>query len=1078
MLKIMKLTIFLMLITFVGVFASETYSQTTKLSLKVDEISLEDFLIKIENQSEFRFFYTGNIDVEHRVSGKFKNQKITEVLDDIKDEVGIQYEVMGRQIILSPIDSEKTFKSIQQQKSITGIVTDANGDPLPGVTVLIKGSTQGTVTNAAGQYTLADIPESATLQFSFIGMKTEEIIVGKKSTINLTMEPDAVGLDEIVVVGYGSIKKSDLVGSVASVDVQEAISIPTTNVSEMLRGRAAGVQVSLADARPGGNSNIIIRGKVSIDGGNEPLIIVDGIPYDNINDVASEDVKNIEILKDASSQAIYGARAANGVILITTKRGKPGEFKVNYHGYVTMQSLTKNFDLYTGEEFAQLRREAQRTDNDDEYRPDEDIFNEFELQTLQDKKYVDWEDLILQDAYITSHSLNFSGGGKNTRIFSSLNYFLQDGLIPTSGYERGNIKVNIDQRINDKLNFQINTNFQTNKQDIESNSLDFISISPLAKPYDENGNLNKYPLGTGSQMVNPLWNIEESTNEVSTQLVDINIVANYNFSPSLSYKLNTFLRNRNAEQGIYRTSKHSSGDDGINGRGVLGTKKFREFLIENIINYNPTISKKHKLDFTFVQAVNQRNNWEKSITKENFTNDYLGFNGNASVLADATRDVSERKMLSFMGRARYNALDRYLFTFTARADASSVFAENNKWGFFPAAAVAWKVHEESFLKESEAVNMLKLRLSYGDTGNEGIKPSQSLGVAGYLPYVFGGVATGGNAALTRLPNPELKWETTTSLNLGVDFGILNNLFIGTIEWYKSNTHDLLLDRILSGVSGYSVTRFNIGEVENKGLELTLDANVIRNREFTLSLGTTWSTNDNKILELDGSVDENGEPLDFVTQGLFIGEPIDNIRNYVFDGIFQEDDDFENSAQPDAQPGFIRVKDINEDGNIGQEDLVIFRKTPDWYSSVYLTMKYKGFDLFADVYIVEGATRMNSYLSDWDKGATLQGVRNGIKVDYYLPEKPSNLFPRPNIGAPGFLSSAAIKDASYVRLRTLSLGYTISASSISKIGLESAKFYVTGTNLLTFTDYKSYSPENNAGAFPDAKGITVGVKLGF
>ena len=967
----------------------------------------------------------------------------------------------------------------QAQTSVSGTVISADDNmPLAGATIIVKGTSNGTSTDFDGKFTFDVANMNSILVVSYVGFKTQEIS-NLSMNMSIALQIDASALDEVIVVGYGSVKKSDVVGSVSSVDVEEAVAVPTTNVSEMIRGRAAGVQVNLADARPGGSSNIIIRGKVSIDGGNDPLIIVDGVPYDNINDIAPEDIANIEILKDASSQAIYGARAANGVILITTKRGKAGEFKINYHGYTTVQSLSKNFDLYSGAEFAQLRREAQKADNNEVYRPDEDIFEVFELPTIQSGNYVNWEDLVLRNAYINSHSLNVSGGGENTKVYSSISYFKQDGLIPTSGFERGNFKINVDQKITNKFSVQANVSFQTSKQDIESSSLNFISISPLARPFDENGELVKFPLQGNTGTVNPLWNIRESTDEAFSKLTDINLVAKYDITPSLSYKVNTFLRNRDTKRGIYRSSLHSSGDNGVNGRGALRNENYKDFLIENIVDYSPKINEKHVLDFTFVNAINERGTEETSISKENFNNDFLGYNGKATIISDATRDVSERRLVSFLGRARYNLLNKYLFTFTARADASSVFAENNKWGYFPAAAFAWKAHEELFLKDSEIINQLKFRVSYGDTGNEGIDPRQSLGVADYLPYVFGGVATGGNtSSLRRLPNPNLKWETTTALNFGLDFGLFKNSVTGTIEYYKANTKDLLLDRTLSGVTGYAVTRFNIGEVENKGVEVSLNTHIIRQQDFKWSVGATWSTNDNKVLSLDGSLDENGKPLDFVADRLFIGESIDNIRTYQFDGIWQVGDDIANSAQPTLLPGDIRLKDINGDNIIGEEDFIVLKQTPDWYGSLNMTFECKGLELFADFYVVEGATRLNTYLADYDKGATLQGVLNGIKVPYYLPESPSNEFPRPRTNAPPGIGASAVKDASYSRLRTLSLGYNIPKDFLSKMRIESFKVYVTGTNLFTFTDYKSYSPENNAGAFPDAKGITMGIKLGL
>lgn len=973
------------------------------------------------------------------------------------------------------------FPNITQELLIRGKVTDENSQPLPGANIIVKGTTIGTVADNEGNYQLQVPDEATTLVFSYIGYLKEEVDINGQTVIDIALTSDLTQLEEIIVVGYGTLQKSDIVGSVASVDLAEATAIPTTNVSEMLRGRAAGVQINLADARPGGSSNILIRGKVSLVG-NDPLIIVDGVPYDDINDVAPEDIASIEVLKDASSQAIYGARAANGVILITTKRGKEGKIAINYHGYTTTQRLTKNFDLYNGEEFAQLRREANRDRTTGEFLDDATIFGDFELEAIANRNFVDWEDLILENATIQSHSLSISGGTESTKVYSSVSYFNQDGLIPGSGFERGTFKLNIDQKINEKLSFQANINFQRSIQDIESNSLDFITISPLAKPFDENGDLVKEPLGTGNTTINPLWNIRESINEVKTNLKDINLTGTYNLTPVLSYKLNTFLRNRDGQQGIYRSSLHSNGDQGVDGLATLSTKFFKEFLLENIVNYSPQINEANKLDFTFVHALSERRTTETTINKSGFPNDDLGFNGTATELLSNKRDVNSRRLVSFLGRVRYNLLDKYLFTFTARADGSSVFAENNKWGFFPAAAFAWKMHEEPFLKNSSSINEMKFRVSYGATGNEGINSKESLGVADDLPYVFGGVTNGGFAASSRLPNPNLKWETTNTFNVGVDFGLFNNLFTGTFEFYKANTVDFLLDRILPGTTGFSVTRFNVGEVENKGFEATLNTNIIKKEDLQWSVGLSFSSNDNQVVALTGELDDDGNPLEltfvddnFQTQHLAIGEPINNIFQRQFDGILQEGDDIANSAQPNATPGDVRVVDINGDGEITDDDNVFISEDPDWYGSITTTVNYKGFELFVDFYIVEGPRKLNPFLAN---GEPLKGAINGIKIPFYTPENPSADYPRPRNDTAANLFPFAVRDASYSRLRTLTLAYEIPERVISKIGLINAKIYGTATNLFTITDYKSYSPEQNPNAFPDAKGMTFGIKLGF
>ena len=966
----------------------------------------------------------------------------------------------------------------QDTRTVTGNIVDADAEPLIGATVQVPNSTTGTTTDFDGNFELAVPIEVTELLVSYIGYTPQTVAIGP-GPMSIVLQDNAELLGEVVVVGYGSVQKSDVVGAVESVDVEEATAVPTTNVAEMLRGRATGVQVTQLDPRPGGSSGITIRGKVSLVG-NDPLIIVDGVPYDNINDVQPDDIVSIEVLKDAASQAIYGARAANGVILITTRRGKAGGFTVNYHGYVSSQRLTRNFDLYTPEEYAQLRREAQRTDNNDEYLEDATIFNQFELESLERQDYVNWEDLILRRAQIQSHTLTLSGGSENSRVYSSLAYFDQDGLIPGAGFQRAAARVNVDQRINDRVSLQVNTNLQRQWQDVETSSLNFISISPLARPFEDDGTLIREPLGPGTTQVNPLLNIRESQNELNTTLLDLNIVGEVQVADGLSYKLNTFARNRLSNQGFYRSTLHSEGDGDIRGLATISDRVYRDYLLENIVDYTPDFGETHKLNLTFVNAINQRENEFTSLTKSGFDSDALGFNGNATVLRETDRDVGRRRLLSFLGRAQYGFRGKYLLTATLRADGSSVFARDNKWGYFPAAAVAWKAHREPFLAQQDWLTELKFRASYGSTGNEGINPSESLGIADDLPYVFNGVTVGGFAPLTRLPNPNLKWETTTTANLGVNFAFLENRARGSAEVYRASTTDFLLDRVLPGTSGFEVTRFNIGEVENRGFELMLSYDVIRNSELKWTVGGTYSSNRNEVISLDGSVDDDGEPVDFRSQGLFVGEPIDNIFQKQFDGIFQTAEEIAASAQAgsDATVGDIRVVDVNGDGEISDLDNVVFRQDPDFYGSLNTSLSWKGLEFFADVYFVEGALRSNPYLSTFANGGTLQGIRNGIRVPYYTPEAPSNDWPRPRTTTPSNLFALAVRDASYWRLRTVQLSYAIPTDLVARAKLRQASVYFTGTNLFTRTDYLSWSPEVNPGAFPDAKVLTGGLKLGF
>ncbi|MBR9855856.1 MAG: SusC/RagA family TonB-linked outer membrane protein, partial [Algicola sp.] len=423
-----------------------------------------------------------------------------------------------------------TAYGFSQTKTVTGSVSDATG-PIPGVNVLVKGTTNGVVTGFDGEFTLENVTNDNTLVFSYIGFETQEVLVGSQEVFNIVLTEDTQNLDEVIVVGYGTQKKSNVVGSVASVEIEEATSVPTTNVSEMLRGRAAGVQVNLGDARPGGNSNIVIRGNVSVaPNGNSPLIIVDGLPFDNLNDVAPDDIANIEILKDASSTAIYGSRASNGVILVTTKTGKLGRVSIDYHGYTTVQTLTKNFNQYDGQQFIDLRREANRNRFTGAYLSDENIFSPFELEAIENNNFVDWEDLVLRDAIIQSHSLSFSAGSEKTKVYSSVNYFTQKGIIPNSGFNRGTFKLNIDQKLTDKLLFRGIINYQNATQDRETGGLNFTTITPLAKPFDDNDELLKFYLGPSNTAVNPLWDQRESTDETKINLTDINLSLVYDIT--------------------------------------------------------------------------------------------------------------------------------------------------------------------------------------------------------------------------------------------------------------------------------------------------------------------------------------------------------------------------------------------------------------------------------------------------------------------------------------------------------------------------------------------------------------------
>lgn len=990
-----------------------------------------------------------------------------------------------------------TLMMAQVQKTITGRVYSASDKmPLPGASVLIRGAANGTSTDLDGFFTLS-VPANATsITVSYIGFKTKDVVITSTS-LTISLIEDASTLDEVVVVGYGTQRKSDLVNAVATADLDKALASPTSDVTEMLRGRVAGLQVEVGGGtlRPGGNSEIIFRGRSSVEGNVSAIYVVDGIIRDGgIEDINADDIKSIEVLKDASAQAIYGSRGSNGVILVTTKRGSTGKVNVSYHGYVTTKSIERNFDVYSGQEFAQLRREAIRSNTANDVYPDEDVaFSAVERENIANNKFVDWEEELVSTGLINSQTISMSGGTEATKVYGSVNYFKEDGIIPTSSYTRKNLRLNVDQKISEK--FSVNFDLNLLNDDIErAANVNVITFSPLGSAYNPDGSITRYPSGEDLTATNPLWNLREQTNDEKGNDFVINVTPTWQITKDLQYQLKTNLTRKNSERGQYLSSLSSSGSTD---RGIarIDNQLRESYLVENILTYDKAFNANNKFNFTLVQSA-QEDKYTRTFTQgTGFPNESLGYNGITNAIGKVTveRDQNTKKLASFMGRARYTLMDKYLFSATYRADGGSVNSKGNKWAQNPAASFAWKIHNESFLKDVQAIQELKLRVSYGALVNGIKQPYTSLFTADGQNYVFDSETASGYSPSVVLPNTNLKFETITTFNLGLDFSVFNKFLTGTIEYYDARTTDLLLRRGVPSITGYQYTYFNAGELQNTGIELSLTANLINTKDFNWSVSTNWSNNKNKLVNLYN--DGNGDPiLQDDAYNYYVGQPNGVIRQYQFDGIYQVGDDFANAPQANPEstitqtnlrPGDIRIKDANGDGKITQDDRVFTDPNPDWYGSLSTNLSYKGLDLFVDFYAVEGATKVNPFLSDFNNGGTISGKLNGVRVPYYTPENPSTTYPRASFDtAPQYLNSLAIKDASYVRLRTVSLGYTLPQAITTRFSLEQLKFYITATNLFTKTDYIGYSPEVNIRntfssadtGYPDTKNFTFGIKI--
>ena len=992
------------------------------------------------------------------------------------------------------------------QTKITGTVSDELG-ALPGVNVMIKGTKTGTTTGDDGGYTISAAP-GQVLVFSFLGYSDTEVTVGKSSRIDVTMVEDSQQLEALVVDGYGMQRRKDITGSVASGNMDDMNYTPGSDAVDMLRGRIAGVEITSSSGRPGSTAEIKIRGSRSLTGGNAPLYVIDGSPAtaDEFAMINSSDIESIEVLKDAASQAIYGTRAANGVILVSTKRGRSGKVRVNLNSYGSVQTLWRNFDFYDGEEFYNLRREAYAGDNmfydpaDYNVLVPSYVLNDAIMEELYEKKqFTDWESLMFRPAWAHKHDLSISGGTDKIRVAVGLGYYDQYGMIRTgSRYQRATARLNVDFNVYKWLTIGVNASYGKSGQQREyGNFTQFITRTPIAKVYNDDGSYSMYINSANDP--NPLYSSQYFQRQVGRDHYRLNTFFDFKFFKGFNYRLNLSYYNSFKEDGQYTSSE----DIGSTGSGSLGDTKYENYLVENIVTYTvPIKNMNHRLNLTLVQSYDYTLNRAMSYGANNLPVDMDWNMLPSGEVTEIDRTYSEETMISFMGRVQYSFKDRYLFTASVRRDGDSKFGPNNKWATFPSASAGWVISEEPWLKDVQAVSNLKLRASWGQVGaHNGLSRYKSLGLADDHEMEFGNEYIMGYLPGGELTNPYIGWETTSQTNVGVDFGFFDNRLSGSIEYYTTTTKDLLVERNISSSLGYDSITDNLGKTRTWGTEISITGDIIRKPELLWSIGTNFSLYRNKILKINGLKDENGNYQDDVNNKWFIGQPLDVYYDYQFDGIYQFEDfdlvdgnyvlkptyDTDGDGVPDKAlerdsdiyPGAIKVKDVDGDGKITADDRVVIPKDPKFIMSLNTTLKWKGFDLYADFYGVYGRVIQNKYLYDYNSGGSLQGKLNGIKVNYWTPQNPSNEYPRPRQGqSVSYHSSLSYQDASYIRLRTLTLGYTIPANLTKKAKIERLRFYVTGTNVFTITNFLSYSPELTPGSYPEARQWVFGLNLTF
>ena len=1096
---IMRLIVFLLFVSLMHVSAS-VYSQKTRLNIKVENATLQQVFKAIQEQSEFDFFYKNEqIPSDSKVTVDYKNEAIEVILNEILDKTGLTYHVLDKDIVISSNEVVSDESTQQQQKVIKGKVSDQSGVALPGVSIVVKGTTSGITTDIDGNYSLILPVDAKTLIFSFIGMKKQEIAIEGKTTISIILEEEAIGLEEVVAIGYGTVKRSDVMGALVSVSEKTMKERPVQNAIDAMQGKAAGVDI-VTNVRPGTVSSVTIRGTRSITASNSPLYVVDGvILMGDLNDINPNDVASMEILKDASSTAIYGSRGANGVILITTKQGKKGKMDINYEGNVTLNTINSLTKWASAGEAIDRYRQAYINAGAYKAGPtaytvptlaaDLEMFGNNDAATIAaiNKGYeggtydaskipsTDWVSLLTKTGITQNHQVSLSSGNDASKIYMSLGYLNNDGTQKNQSYTRYTIKLNAE--ITPKKWVTVGTTLNISKNEQEygtinrsgsatgANDLYGLALSQLimGKPYDENGGLILYPGGnTTTPIYNPTIDIDNTADTRKNTNIQANIFGEVHFTPWLRYRLNVGMGLNRYNKGTWQSSQSTLRRITANAGSSASyeTSDNFQYLVENLLYFDKTFGI-HTIGATLMQSNQSTQTEGSSMSSSKIFTDaskWYDLSSNLNGKPDGySTSYTKQQLLSFMGRLNYSLKNRYLATFTSRYDASSVLAEGHKWAFFPSASLAWKMAEEDFIKHIDWINELKLRVGYGVTGNASVDPYSTTGPLSRYNYVFGTAA-----AISFLPykmaNPALTWEKTAQTNIGLDFSVLKNGISGSIEVYKSNTTGLLLDRTIPSFTGYTFITDNIGKMSNKGVEITLTTRNIQKRNFSWSTDWSWSHNEEKIVELvNGKEDMSGN-------GWYIGQAAMDIRpfrTYVVDGLWQ------NTAADLAEialwktngytfaPGQYKpVEQGTPDHKLTDADKVVKGSTrPKWVGGLTNTFTYKDFTLSFFIYARIGQKYFSSLIPGGTAGGKYVGyVRKAALTDFWSEDNPNARWYKLTSATEGnadITRATYINNGSFVSVRNISLSYNVPKKFLSLVNIDRLQVYTQVLNPFIF-----------------------------
>jgi TonB-dependent starch-binding outer membrane protein SusC len=1043
-----------------------------KITVRLTNVSLESALKGIAAAADAPIAFSADVvPVTTRVTVQANNETLRSVMRSVLEARNLELLISpSGQLVVAAAPSSAQLTSIPDAPSqavgtVSGTVTGGTGQPLAGASVAIAGTTRGAQTDAQGRYTITGVPAgSRTVRATFAGYaessRAVAVTAGQTAAANFQLAQQAVQLEEIVAIGYGTVRRRDLTGSIATVSGDEAVvkAAPTTAVSNALQGRAPGVQVVSNSGAPGAGASVRVRGSNSITANSEPLYVVDGIPFgqgsagsDNpLATIDPNNVESIQVLKDASATAIYGARGANGVVLITTKRGQRGGAQVQIESSYGVQSIDPQISVMNSQEFMTMANLA----NTNAGRAPR--YTQTDIDTAQTYDYLD---MVLQTAQQQSHALTISGGDAESRFLISGNYLDQEGVLIKTGFQRYGARVNLDRSISER--FRIGTSLSGTQaiQQLASGEdggfnggvVAALNFAPYVAPKDANGNWNKLAV-TSDQTGNPLANQMELKNPQRSTRILASLFGEYDLLEGL--KLRSTVGGNFGFNSNLSFAPRTISAGGVGGVASRAESFSRELTNENQLIYARELGP-GSLDLLAGYSVQASHNESTNAGSQGFPVDAYEYNnlGAGAVSVTAGSSVSDALLLSYLGRVNYNLLDRYLFTLTARRDGSSRFGENNKWATFPSAAFAWRVVDEGFMQGQSLFSDLKLRLSYGRTGNQAIAQYQSLAQLGNNILALG--ATPGPvialAPTNTAGNPNLRWETQDQVNGGIDVGFFDNRVTFSVDAYQTKTTDLLLNVSLPGVSAYASQLQNVGSLKNQGVEFAVNTINFEGDRFLWRTNLNVSTNRNEVTSL-------GETQQIIQGNYLIrpGLPLSTVLGFQVLGLYQQGDACALVAVADCAPGEYKLQDTNGDKVINNDDRVVLGDAdPDFFGGFSNTLSYGPVSLDAFFNFSYGNRLVNITKQ---RNALVRGVYNERKeiLNHWTPTNTDTDIPRPNANRPTFLYSTLVEDASFVRLQTLTLGYQMADGLVPLIG--GARFYLTGQNIWLHTDYTGFDPE--------------------